>query len=94
VQETYSFGRTNQERTSQQQAIGVVDMIMKSDHRFREMMSGQCARFTQEEMWEIMTHLNELYINTIYVQQFVDGTFICAVDRSTVNYYLKEEGQI
>ena len=69
-------------------------MIMKSDHRFREMMSGRCARFTQEEMWEIMTHLNELYINTIYVQQFVDGTFICAVDRPTVNYYLKEESQI
>jgi hypothetical protein len=67
---------------------------MKSDHRFREMMSGQCAHFTQEEMWEIMTHLNELYINTIYAQQFVDGTFICAVDRPTVNYYLKEEGQI
>ena len=69
-------------------------MITKSDRRFREMMSGRSAYFTQEEMWEIMTHLNELYINTIYVQQLIDGTFICAVDKPTVNYYLKEEGQI
>lgn len=63
---------------------------MDKDSRFIEMMLGGFARFTQEEMFELMSHLSEFCINTIYVQQFVDGTFICAVDQPTVNYYRKE----
>ena len=69
-------------------------MHMKNNPKFIEMMNGGYGRFNLNEMCAIMTNLNELHINTIYVQQFVDGTFICAVDRPTVNYYLKEEGQI
>jgi hypothetical protein len=67
---------------------------MKNNPEFIEMMKGRYGRFTLCEMWAIMTNLNELHINTIYVQQFCDGSFICAVDKPTVNYYLKEEGQI
>ena len=69
-------------------------MYMKNNPKFIEMMNGGYGRFNLNEMWAIMTNLNELHINTIYTQQFVDGTFICAVDRPTVNYYRKEEGQI
>ena len=63
---------------------------MNKDPRFVSMMNGGFARFTQEEMFEIISHLNEFYINTIHIQQFADGTFICIVDRHTVEYYKKE----
>ena len=69
-------------------------MYMKSNPKFIEMMKGGYARFSQYELWNIMINLNEFRINTIYTQQLVDGTFICAVDEPTVRYYLKEEGQI
>ena len=65
-------------------------MYMKNNPKFVEMMRGGYGRFTLHEMWTIMTNLNELHINTIYTQQLVDGTFICTVDKPTVDYYKKE----
>lgn len=69
-------------------------MYMKNNPKFIEMMKGGYGRFSQYELWHIMSHLNEFHINTICTQQLVDGSFICAVDEPTVRYYLKEEGQI
>lgn len=69
-------------------------MHMKNNPKFIEMMKGGCGRFSRYELWCIMNNLNELHINTIYTQQLVDGSFICAVDEVTVKYYLEEEGQI
>lgn len=69
-------------------------MYMRNNPKFIEMMNGGYGRFSLHEMWAIMTNLNELHINTIYIQQLVDGTFICSVDRPTVDYYKEEEGQI
>lgn len=65
-------------------------MYMRNNPKFIEMMNGGYGRFSLHEMWAIMTNLNELHINTIYTQQLVDGTFICAVDRPTVDYYLEK----
>ena len=69
-------------------------MYMKNNKEFIDMMNGGYGRFSLHEMWAIMTNLNKFHINTFYIQQFIDGTFICAVDRPTVDYYKNEEGQI
>lgn len=69
-------------------------MYMRNNPMFIEMMNGGYGRFNLNEMWTIMTNLNVLHINTIYTQQLVDGTFICTVDKPTVDYYKEEEGQI
>ena len=65
-------------------------MYMKNNQKFIEMMNGGYGRFNLNEMWTIMTNLNVLHINTIYTQQLVDGTFVCTVDKPTVDYYKKE----
>lgn len=69
-------------------------MYMKNNKEFIDMMNGGYGRFSLYEMWAIITNLNKFHINTFYIQQFIDGTFICAVDRPTVDYYKNEEGQI
>ena len=63
---------------------------MKDNPKFIEMMKGGFGRFSLQEMWAIMTNLNALHVNTIHVQQVIDGTFICIVDRHTVERYKKE----
>lgn len=55
------------------------------------MMEGGYGRFSQYELWHIMSNLNELHINTIYTQQLVDGSFVCTVDEPTVRVYLEEK---
>lgn len=69
-------------------------MHMENNKEFIDMMNGGYGHFSLHEMWAIMTNLNKFHINTFYIQQFIDGTFICAVDRPTVDYYKNEEGQI
>lgn len=65
-------------------------MYMKDNPKFIKMMKGGFGHFSLQEMWAIMTNLNALHVNTIHVQQVIDGTFICIVDRHTVEYYKKE----
>jgi predicted XRE-type DNA-binding protein len=93
VQEICLFGQINQEKQSQQQAIGVVDVYIEKNPEFIELMNGHYARFTAHELWTIMTNLTELNINTLQTQQLIDGTFFCKVDKHTVKYY-QERNQI
>ena len=69
-------------------------MHMKNNPKFIEMMEGGYGRFSQYELWCILSNLNELHINTIYTQQLVDGSFVCTVDEPTVRYYKKEKSLI
>ena len=55
------------------------------------MMMGDFGNFTQQELWQILLNQNELGINTLMIQQWADGAFICRVDNQTVNRYLLGE---
>ena len=54
-------------------------------------MKGDFGNFTQQELWQILLHQNELGINTLKVQQMINGAFICRVDNLSVNRYLLGE---
>ena len=64
---------------------------MKDNPKYIRMMMGDFGNFTQQELWQILLHQNELGINTLMVQQMIDGAFICRVDIQTVNCYLLGE---
>lgn len=71
-------------------------MHMENNKEFIDMMSGAFGEFTAYEVWFIITNQNRLGINTLSVQQNLDGLYYCMVDEFTVKEYLKknEEGQI
>ena len=69
-------------------------MYMKHNEQFKFMMRGGLAQFTQYEVWTILSHQDELGINTLMIQKDPYGQFLCKVDELTVIYYKKEEGQI
>ena len=66
-------------------------MYMKNNPKYIRMMMGDFGNFTQQELWQILLHQNELGINTLMIQQMSDGAFICRVDNLTVNRYLLGE---
>ena len=66
-------------------------MYMKDNPKYIRMMKGDFGNFTQQELWQILLHQNELGINTLKVQRMIDGAFICRVDNLSVNRYLLGE---
>lgn len=64
---------------------------MKDNPKYIRMMMGDFGNFTQQELWQILLHQNELGINTLMIQQMNDGAFICRVDHLTINRYLLGE---
>lgn len=64
---------------------------MKDNPKYIRMMMGDFGDFTQQELWQILLHQNELGINTLMIQQMADSAFICRVDNLTVNNYLLGE---
>ena len=64
---------------------------MKNNPKYIRMMMGDFGNFTQQELWQILLYQNELGINTLMIQQMIDGAFICRVDNLTVNRYLLGE---
>ena len=71
-------------------------MHMENNKEFIEMMEGGFGEFTVYEVWFLLTNLNELGINTLKVQQNLDGKYYCTVDAFTARKYTKknEESQI
>ena len=65
-------------------------MFMKNNKEFKLMMRGGCGQFTQYELWSILSHQNELGINTIMVQKDPYGNFVCKVDKITTYHWLEE----
>ena len=68
-------------------------MYMKRSKLFHSLMMGKVVTFTQYELWNILTHQNELGINTIAIQKTSNGDFICFVDNNTINRY-KEKREV
>lgn len=62
-------------------------MYMKHSKLFHSLMMGNIVTFTQYELWSILTHQNELGINTIAIQKSNNGDFVCFVDNNTINRY-------
>lgn len=71
-------------------------MHMKDNKEFVAMMQGGFGEFGIYEVWFLLTNLNELGINTLKVQQNLDGRYYCTVDKFTTKEYIKkdEESQI
>lgn len=64
--------------------------------RYKHMMSGETVTFPENQVWDMLTHLDYFQINTLMVQE--DGInstkitkwFVCKVDEITVKTYLNE----
>lgn len=65
----------------------------KQREQFNKMLSGGCGKFTGFELWQILINQTNLGINTISIQQSIDGEYVCRVDEVTVNLF-KERNQI
>ena len=65
-------------------------MYMKDNIEFQFMMRGGVGFFSQYEMWTILSHQNELGINTISIQKDYTGKFVCMVDKLTIERYKEE----
>ena len=65
-------------------------MYMKNNREFQFMMRGGVGFFSQYEIWAILSHQNELCINTISIQKDYTGKFVCMVDKPTVERYKEE----
>ena len=65
-------------------------MYMKNNREFQFMMRGGVGFFLQYEIWAILSHQNELGINTISIQKDYTGKFVCMVDKPTVERYKEE----
>lgn len=65
-------------------------MYMKHNKQFDIMMRGGCGTFTQYELWAILSHQNELGINTLLIQKSIDDKFICHVDNKTTFIYVNK----
>ena len=68
-------------------------MLMKYNEQFKLMMRGGLGQFTQYELWTILTHQDELGINTLMVQKDPYGQFLCKVDKITVEAYKKKDNK-
>lgn len=62
-------------------------MYMKHSKLFHSLMMGNVVIFTKYELWNILTHQNELGINTIAIQKTSNGDYVCFVDNNTINKY-------
>ena len=65
-------------------------MYMKNNENFKLMMQGDFGFFSQYEVWTILSHQNELGINTISIQKDYTGKFVCMVDKPTIERYKEE----
>ena len=65
-------------------------MYMKNNREFQLMMRGGGVFFSQYEIWTILSHQNELGINTISIQKDYTGKFVCIVDKLTIERYKEE----
>ena len=65
-------------------------MYMKNIREFQLMMQGGVGFFSQYEVWTILSHQNELGINTISIQKDYTGKFVCVVDKPTIERYKEE----
>ena len=65
-------------------------MYMKNNREFQLMMQGGVGFFSQCEVWAILSHQNELGINTISIQKDYTGKFVCKVDKPTIERYKEE----
>lgn len=65
-------------------------MYMKNNENFKLMMQGDIGFFSQYEVWTILSHQNELGINTISIQKDYTGKFVCMVDKPTIERYKEE----
>lgn len=67
--------------------------------RYEHMMSGEVVCFPENQIWDMLTHLDYFQINTLMIQE--DGInstkitkwFICKVDDTTKSAYLKERNK-
>jgi hypothetical protein len=67
--------------------------------RYEHMMSGEAVCFSENQVWDMLTHLDYFQINTLMIQE--DGVnstkitkwFVCKVDEATKKAYLKEKEQ-
>ena len=69
-------------------------MYMRNNQEFIDMMRGYYGKFTQQQLWQILLHQNELGINTISIQKMNSSDFICKVDEETVLAYKIEMGEV
>lgn len=65
-------------------------MYMKDNREFQLMMQGGVGFFSQYEIQTILSHQNELGINTISIQKDYTGKFVCMVDKPTIERYKEE----
>lgn len=65
-------------------------MYIKNNREFQLMMRGGAGFFSQYEIWTILSHQNELGINTISIQKDYTGKFVCMVDKLTIERYKEE----
>lgn len=68
-------------------------MHMKENKEFIEMMNGGFGEFSSYEVWSILVNLNSLGINTLFIQQNIDGKYYCTVDEKTTIEYRKKIGE-
>lgn len=66
---------------------------MKNNREFQLMMQGGVGFFSQYEVWAILSHQNELGINTISIQKDYTGKFVCVVDKLAVERYKEESSK-
>ena len=65
-------------------------MYIKNNSDFQLMMRGGVGFFSQYEIWTILSHQNELGINTVSIQKDYTGKFVCKVDKLTIERYKEE----
>ena len=66
---------------------------MRNNRDYQLMMQGGAGFFSQYELWSILSHQNELGINTISIQKDFTGKFVCCVDELTIENYRKMTAQ-
>ena len=64
--------------------------IIENLEEFKLMMRGGVGFFSQYEILAILSHQNELGINTISIQKDYTGKFICMVHKLTIESYKEE----
>ena len=65
--------------------------------RYEHMMSGEAVCFSENQVWDMVTHLDYFQINTLMIQE--DGInstkitkwFVCKVDEASVRNFLREK---
>ena len=62
-------------------------MYMKRSEKLAKLLSGEIVKFTQHEVWNILSYLEEYGINMIKIQKTINGEFFCKVDDNTVKCF-------